>query len=92
MGFQFQSLAAVGPALTTETAISYTALGTLMGIYLLPGAFFAIPSGWLGKRFGDKWLVMAGLAMMIGGGALLARVCSKSQDYAQLHNAPLTSG
>ncbi len=72
MGFQFQSLAAVGPAMTTETAISYTALGTLMGIYLLPGAFFAVPGGWLGKRFGDKRLVIIGLTMMTGGGALLA--------------------
>ena len=88
MGFQFQSLAAVAPALTTETAISYTALGTLMGIYLLPGAFFAIPSGWLGKRFGDKRLVMAGLAMMIGGGALLAT----SHVYEVMFAGRLISG
>jgi MFS family permease len=72
MGFQFQSLAAVGPALTSESAISYTALGTLMGVYLLPGGFLAIPSGWLGKRFGDKRLVVIGLAMMTLGGAILA--------------------
>lgn len=72
MGFQFQSLAAAGPALTSESAISYTALGTLMGVYLLPGGFLAIPSGWLGKRFGDKRLVVIGLAMMTLGGAVLA--------------------
>ena len=74
MGFQFQSLAALGPVLTTEIAISYTALGALIGIYLLPGTFLAIPSGWLGKRFGDKRLVLIGLTMMTAGGALLAVV------------------
>jgi MFS family permease len=70
MGFQFQSIAAVGPLLTAEAAISFAALGTLMGIYLLPGAFVALPGGWLGRRFGDKRVVLAGLAMMTGGGAL----------------------
>lgn len=70
MGFQFQSVAAVGPLLTAEAAISYAALGTLMGFYLLPGAFVALPGGWLGRRFGDKRVVLAGLAMMTGGGAL----------------------
>lgn len=88
MGFQFQSLAAVGPALTAETVISYTALGTLMGIYLLPGAFFAVPSGWLGKRFGDKRLVMIGLTTMTAGGALLAT----SHDYEVMLTGRLISG
>lgn len=72
MGFQFQGVAALGPALTAETAISYAALGTLMGVYLLPGALFAIPGGWLGKRFGDKRIVLVGMIMMTVGGALLA--------------------
>ncbi len=88
MGFQFQSLAAVGSALTAETAITYTALGALMGIYLLPGALFAIPSGWLGKRFGDKRLVMIGLAMMTSGGALL----TTSQVYEVIFAGRLISG
>ena len=88
MGFQFQSLGAVSPALTSETAISYTALGTLMGIYLLPGSFIAIPSGWLGKRFGDKRLVMTGLAMMTFGGAFLAT----SQAYEVMLTGRLISG
>lgn len=88
MGFQFQSLAAVGPALTSESAISYTALGTLMGVYLLPGGFLAIPSGWLGKRFGDKRLVVIGLAMMTLGGAILAM----SQVYQIMFVGRLMAG
>lgn len=72
MGFQFQSVAAVGPVLTSNSHITYTELGALIGIYLLPGAFFAIPGGWLGKRFGDKRIVLIGLAMMTLGGALFS--------------------
>jgi len=72
MAFQFQSLAVVGPVLTSESTITYTELGTLIGIYLLPGALFAIPGGWLGKHFGDKRVVLAGLLMMTIGGVFLA--------------------
>jgi len=72
MGFQFQSVAAVGPLLTSNSVITHAELGALIGVYLLPGALFAIPGGWLGKRFGDKRVVLTGLAMMTLGGALLA--------------------
>ena len=69
MGFQFQSVPAVAPQLTGGLGMSYAVLGTLIGLYLLPGAAVAIPGGWLGQRFGDKRLVLAGLAMMTAGGA-----------------------
>ena len=88
MGFQFQSVAAVGPVLTSDSIISYTELGALIGIYLLPGAFFAIPGGWLGKRFGDKRIVLTGLAMMTLGGALLAL----SDAYEVMFAGRLVSG
>ncbi len=72
MGFQFQSVAAVGPVLTSGSIITHSELGVLIGIYLLPGMLFALPGGWLGKRFGDKSVVLVGLVMMILGGLLLA--------------------
>ena len=72
MGFQFQSVAALGPVLSTDSSITHTELGALIGIYLLPGVLFAIPGGWLGKRFGDKRVVLTGLAMMTLGGAIFA--------------------
>ena len=88
MGFQFQSVAAVGPILTSNSIITYTELGTLIGIYLLPGALFAIPGGWLGKRFGDKRVVLTGLSMMTLGGALLAL----SDIYGVMFAGRLVSG
>lgn len=72
MGFQFQSLAAVAPLVIADFAIGYAALGTLIGLYLLPGAAVAIPGGVLAQRFGDKRIVSAGLAAMAVGGVLMA--------------------
>ncbi len=78
MGFQFQSIASVSPFLIDELAIDYTLLGTLIGLYILPGVVFALPGGMLGKRFGDKQVVLAGLAMMALGGVLVGM----AGDYA----------
>lgn len=71
MGFQFQSVPAIAPQLTGEIAMSYAALGTLIGLYLFPGIALALPGGWLGQRFGDKRAVLLGLALMTLGGASL---------------------
>jgi MFS family permease len=39
---------------------------------MLPGAFFALPGGVIGQRFGERRVVVAGLALMVAGGALTA--------------------
>ena len=72
MGFQFQSAASVGPLMIAELGLSYAQLGTLIGLYMLPGAFFALPGGVIGQRFGERRVVIAGLALMVAGGALTA--------------------
>jgi predicted MFS family arabinose efflux permease len=70
MGFQFQSIPAAAPQLTGEVGLSYALLGTLIGLYLLPGAAVALPGGWLGTRFGDKRVALFGLALMTAGGVV----------------------
>jgi len=70
MGFQFQVVTASGADLAGALSLSNTALGLLVGLYLLPGVALAIPGGWLGQRFGDKRVVLAGLTMMAAGAAL----------------------
>jgi MFS family permease len=72
MGFQFQSVASVAPLMIAELGLSYAQLGTLLGLYMLPGAAFALPGGVVGQRFGERRIVVAGLALMIAGGAVTA--------------------
>lgn len=67
MGFQFQSLAAVSPLLMKDLNLEFALLGTLIGVWMLPGAFVAIPGGALGQRLGEKRIVVAGLALMALG-------------------------
>jgi MFS family permease len=72
MGFQFQSVASVAPLMIADLGLSYTQFGWVFGLYMLPGAFFALPGGVLGQRFGERRLVVAGLALMVAGGVLTA--------------------
>ncbi len=72
MSFQFQTIGAVGPLLIDRLHIDFTLLGTLIGLYMLPGAVVALPSGMLGQRFGAKQIVLVSLALMALGGAMTA--------------------
>lgn len=72
MGFQFQSVASVAPLMLADLGLSYAQLGTLIGLYMLPGAVFALPGGVIGQCFGNRRVVVAGLALMIAGAALTA--------------------
>ena len=72
MGLQFQSIASVGPLLVADLGLSYAQLGTLIGLYLLPGVALALPGGLIGQRVGDRRAVVAGLAAMVVGGLLTA--------------------
>ena len=72
MGFQYQSVAAVGPLVSRDPGVELADIGVLIGLYLAPGVFLALPGGEIGRRFGDKATVLAGLALMIVGGLLMA--------------------
>src|SRR5437867_370134 len=72
MGFQFQAVAAVAPLLVAELQLTWVQLGSLIGVYMLPGAVFALPGGLLGQRFGERRTVAASLALMVAGGLVTA--------------------
>lgn len=72
MGYQFQSVASVSSHLVTELGLSYTQVGTLIGFFLLPGVFIAIPSGTLTRVVTDKRLLMIGALTMIAGALIMA--------------------
>jgi len=71
MGFQFQSVGAVSPLLIDRLHISNLDLGWLIGLFSLPGIFFSLPGGLFGTRFGDRRMVLTGLALMAVGSALM---------------------
>jgi predicted MFS family arabinose efflux permease len=71
-GFQFQSVGSSAPLLMRDLAIDYSEIGILLGAYLLPGVVVAFPAGLLGRRFREKTLGLAGLALMVVSGAAMS--------------------
>lgn len=72
MGFQYQAVAAVAPLVARDFGVGLADVGLLIGLYLAPGVAIALPGGALGRRFGDKATVLAGLALMLAGGVIMA--------------------
>ncbi len=70
IALQFQTVASTGPWLIEALTLDFAAIGFLVGLYMLPGAAMSLPGGVLGQRFGAKHVVLAGLALMMLGGAL----------------------
>ena len=88
VGFQFQSIASVSPALVDDLSIGYAQVGTLIGIYMLPGVFIALPGGFLISLLGDKRIAVAGLLLMIVGGVVTA----SAESYGVVLAGRLISG
>jgi predicted MFS family arabinose efflux permease len=69
-GYQYQTVATLGPDLVAMFHLSYTAFGSLIGAYMVTGVFVALPLGVMGRRFGDRPVLAAGLACMMAGAAV----------------------
>ncbi len=72
MAIQFQMVAALSPVFEDDFAVSLADVGILIGLYFTPGIFIAAPGGALGRNFGEKQVVLAGLALMLIGGAMMS--------------------
>src|SRR5580704_17856587 len=64
-GYQYQTVASLGPELVRLFDLDYATLGTLIGAYMLFGGFLALPLGLLGRRFGDRLILGGGLSLMV---------------------------
>jgi MFS family permease len=71
MAFQFQSVASISPAIMKAYGVGLGDIGLLISLYLAPGIALALPGGEVGRRFGDKRVVLFGLALMVAGGLLM---------------------
>ena len=75
-GYQYQTVASLGPDLMRLFQLDYTTLGTLIGAFMLLGGFLALPLGLLARWFGDRLVLGAGLALMVVGPAISAAATS----------------
>ncbi len=87
MAYQFQTVPSAGPLLIDELGLSFTQLGTLIGLYMLAGIPLALPSGMLAQRFSAERMVLGGLALMVVGGAMMG-----SQSIPLIFTGRLLSG
>lgn len=71
-GYQLQTVASLGPDLVSRFHLDFAALGTLVGLYMLPGIVAALSCGFLAQTFGDRALLAAGMALMTAGSAATA--------------------
>lgn len=72
VGFQFQTVGSLAPRLAADLGLTYAELGTLIGLYLLPGLLVAAPAGYIGSKVNERLLVAAGLAGVAAGGIIAA--------------------
>ena len=73
LGLQFQTLGSVADPLAKSLGLSFTEIGSLIGLFMMPGLVLAIPLGFAGRYASDRALVTAGLvALALGGGVAAA--------------------
>ena len=72
LGFQFQTLGSVSDQLVTDLGFSFAEIGTLIGLFMLPGLFIALPCGYAGRFLPDRVLVGLGLLALGAGGGMAA--------------------
>ena len=69
-GFQFQTMGSVGAELSDVFALDNAQIGLMIGLFMAPGLFLALPAGFSGRFVPDRVLVGLGLLALALGGAL----------------------
>ena len=88
LSFEFQSMGSVADPLIGELHLNYAEIGTLIGLFMLPGLLLAIPAGFAGRYASDRTLSAAGLATL----AIAGVVAATADGFAQLAVARLIGG
>lgn len=66
-GYQLQTVASLGPELSARFHLDFAALGTLVGLYMLPGIVAALSCGFLAQKLGDRAVLAGGMLLMTLG-------------------------
>jgi MFS family permease len=82
MAVQFQSIPPISTILVEELGFNFTQIGLLIGLFMFPGVFIALPGGLLGQRIGDKAVVIIGLGLQVIGSLVFANSTVFSVAFA----------
>jgi len=85
---QAQAVAALAPFLTEKVGLTYTDIGVLTGLFMLPGVFLATFMGPLTTRFGDRLTLAGGLALM----GISSAAFALTDSYALMYASRLVAG
>ena len=88
LGLQFQALGSVSGSLTAQFGFSHTEIGTLIGLFMLPGLLLALPAGYLGRYLPDRTLVALAFLSLGAGGAM----ASAAQGFGLLAWGRIAAG
>jgi MFS family permease len=72
LGFQFQTMGAVSGELTKAFGLGNAQIGLMIGLFMAPGLFLAMPAGLSGRFASDRVLAGIGLGALALGGAVSA--------------------
>jgi predicted MFS family arabinose efflux permease len=88
LGFQFQTMGSVADPVAASFGLSFAEIGTLIGLYLMPGMIVSIPAGLAGRWASDRTLISLGLAgLAVGGG-----IAAAADGFALLAAGRVVSG
>ena len=79
LGVQFQTLGSVSEQLASQFHIDYTTIGSLIGLFMLPGLFLALPAGWLGRYMSDRTMAALGMTLLAAGGFIVVAADTTTQ-------------
>lgn len=88
LGVEFQTVGSVAKPLMDELGLGYAEVGTLIGLFMLPGIALSMPAGWATRWASDRLLVGLGLFAM----ALGAAVAGTASGFAGLAIGRLACG
>jgi MFS family permease len=72
LGFQFQTMGAVGGNLSSAFGLDNAQIGLMVGLFMAPGLVLALPAGFCGRFASDGILAGLGLGALALGGAMSA--------------------
>ncbi|MEH6526531.1 MAG: MFS transporter [Sneathiella sp.] len=87
-GFQLQTVSVLAPGLMQGLALDLIEMGTLVGLFMLPGLLLALPGGMISQKIGERRFLIGCLLAMAFGGFL----CGMAEDYSTLWIGRLISG